>query len=296
MSESHPMSAADKARILAEALPYIRRFSGSVIVIKYGGNAMTEPALKEGFARDVVLLKLVGIHPVIVHGGGPQINEMLEKIGKKGEFVQGMRVTDGETMDIVEMVLGGHVNKEIVSLINLQGGRAVGVTGRDNHFIKAKKLLVDTPEQAGVDIGQVGTVESIDVRLIEGLIERGCIPVVAPIGVGEKGEAFNINADLVAGKLAEELNAEKLLLMTNISGVMDKEGNLLTNLTPSRIGELIADGTLYGGMLPKISSAVEAASNGVKATHIIDGRLPNALLLEIFTDAGIGSMILGERS
>lgn len=195
-----------------------------------------------------------------------------------------------------EMVLGGHVNKEIVSLINLQGGRAVGVTGRDNHFIKAKKLLVDTPEQAGVDIGQVGTVESIDVRLIEGLIERGCIPVVAPIGVGEKGEAFNINADLVAGKLAEELNAEKLLMMTNIAGVMDKEGNLLTNLTPSRISELIADGTLYGGMLPKISSAVEAASNGVKATHIIDGRLPNALLLEIFTDAGIGSMILGERS
>ena len=207
-----------------------------------------------------------------------------------------MRVTDGETMDIVEMVLGGHVNKEIVSLINLHGGRAVGVTGRDNHFIKAKKLLVDTPEQTGVDIGQVGTVESIDVRLIEGLIERGCIPVVAPIGVGEKGEAFNINADLVAGKLAEELNAEKLLMMTNIAGVMDKEGNLLTNLTPSRIGELIADGTLYGGMLPKISSAVEAASNGVKATHIIDGRLPNALLLEIFTDAGIGSMILGERS
>ena len=294
MSESHPISAADKARILAEALPYIRRFSGSVIVIKYGGNAMTEPALKEGFARDVVLLKLVGIHPVIVHGGGPQINEMLEKIGKKGEFVQGMRVTDGETMDIVEMVLGGHVNKEIVSLINLQGGRAVGVTGRDNHFIKAKKLLVDTPERAGVDIGQVGTVESIDVRLIEGLIERGCIPVVAPIGVGAKGEAFNINADLVAGKLAEELNAEKLLMMTNIAGVIDKQGRLLTNLTPMRIEGLIADGTLYGGMLPKISSALEAATNGVKATHIIDGRVPNALLLEIFTDSGIGSMILGQ--
>ena len=295
MSESHPISAADKARILAEALPYIRRFSGSVIVIKYGGNAMTEPALKEGFARDVVLLKLVGIHPVIVHGGGPQINGMLEKIGKKGEFVQGMRVTDDETMSIVEMVLGGLVNKEIVSLLNQSGAKAVGITGRDNHFIKAEKLLIDTPEQTQADIGRVGTVESIDVRLIEGLIERGCIPVVAPIGVGAKGEAFNINADLVAGKLAEELNAEKLLMMTNIAGVMDKEGNLLTNLTPSRIGELIADGTLYGGMLPKISSAVEAASNGVKATHIIDGRLPNALLLEIFTDAGIGSMILGER-
>jgi acetylglutamate kinase len=293
MESENIISAADKARILAEALPYIRRFSGSVAVIKSGGNAMTEPALKEGFARDVVLLKLVGIHPVIVHGGGPQINAMLEKVGKKGEFVQGMRVTDKEAMDIVEMVLGGHVNKEIVSMINTYGGHAVGVSGRDDHFIKAKKLLIDTPEQNGVDIGQVGTVESIDTGLVKGLIERGCIPVVAPVGVGEKGEAFNINADLVAGKLAEELNAEKLLMMTNIAGVMDKTGNLLTKLTPKRIDELIADGTLYGGMLPKIASAVEAAVNGVKATHIIDGRVPNALLLEIFTDAGIGSMILG---
>ena len=240
-----------------------------------------------------MLLKLVGIHPVIVHGGVPQINAMLEKVGKKGEFVQGMRVTDKETMDIVEMVLGGHVNKEIVSMINTYGGHAVGVSGRDDHFIKAKKLLIDTPEQNGVDIGQVGTVESIDTGLVKGLIERGCIPVVAPVGIGEKGEAFNINADLVAGKLAEELNAEKLLMMTNIAGVMDKTGNLLTKLTPKRIDELIADGTLYGGMLPKIASAVEAAVNGMKATHIIDGRLPNALLLEIFTDAGIGSMILG---
>ena len=256
---------------------------------------MTEPALKEGFARDVVLLKLVGIHPVIVHGGEPQINAMLEKVGKKGEFIQGMRVTDKETMDIVEMVLGGHVNKEIVSMINTYGGHAVGVSGRDDHFIKAKKLLIDTPEQNGVDIGQVGTVESIDTGLVKGLIERGCIPVVAPVGVGEKGEAFNINADLVAGKLAEELNAEKLLMMTNIADVMDKTGNLLTKLTPKRIDELIADGTLYGGMLPKIASAVEAAVNGMKATHIIDGRLPNALLLEIFTDAGIGSMILGRE-
>lgn len=224
MESENIISAADKARILAEALPYIRRFSGSVAVIKYGGNAMTEPALKEGFARDVVLLKLVGIHPVIVHGGGPQINAMLEKVGKKGEFVQGMRVTDKEAMDIVEMVLGGHVNKEIVSMINTYGGHAVGVSGRDDHFIKAKKLLIDTPEQNGVDIGQVGTVESIDTGLVKGLIERGCIPVVAPVGVGEKGEAFNINADLVAGKLAEELNAEKLLMMTNIAGVMDKNG------------------------------------------------------------------------
>ena len=255
---------------------------------------MTEPALKEGFARDVVLLKLIGLHPVIVHGGGPQINEMLEKVGKKGEFVQGMRVTDSETMDIVEMVLGGHVNKEIVSMITTFGGRAVGITGRDNHFIKAEKLLIDTPKQKGVDIGQVGTVADIDTRLVEGLVERGCIPVIAPIGVGQNGEAFNINADLVAGKLAEKLQAEKLLMMTNIPGVLDKEGKLLTTLTPSRIDELIEDGTLYGGMLPKIASAVEAAKSGVKATHIIDGRVPNALLLEVLTDDGVGSMILGE--
>lgn len=294
MTQQQSVSPAIKARVLAESLPYIRRFSGSIIVIKYGGNAMTEPALKEGFARDVVLLKLIGLHPVIVHGGGPQINEMLEKVGKKGEFVQGMRVTDSETMDIVEMVLGGHVNKEIVSMITTFGGRAVGITGRDNHFIKAGKLLIDTPEQKGVDIGQVGTVADIDTRLVEGLVERGCIPVIAPIGVGQNGEAFNINADLVAGKLAEKLQAEKLLMMTNIPGVLDKEGKLLTTLTPSRIDELIEDGTLYGGMLPKIASAVEAAKSGVKATHIIDGRVPNALLLEVLTDDGVGSMILGE--
>ena len=294
MTQQQSVSSAIKARVLAESLPYIRRFSGSIIVIKYGGNAMTESALKEGFARDVVLLKLIGLHPVIVHGGGPQINEMLEKVGKKGEFVQGMRVTDSETMDIVEMVLGGHVNKEIVSMITTFGGRAVGITGRDNHFIKAEKLLIDTPEQNGVDIGQVGTVADIDTRLVEGLVERGCIPVIAPIGVGQNGEAFNINADLVAGKLAEKLQAEKLLMMTNIPGVLDKEGKLLTTLTPSRIDELIEDGTLYGGMLPKIASAVEAAKSGVKATHIIDGRVPNALLLEVLTDDGVGSMILGE--
>lgn len=294
MTQQQSVSPAIKARVLAESLPYIRRFSGSIIVIKYGGNAMTEPALKEGFARDVVLLKLIGLHPVIVHGGGPQINEMLEKVGKKGEFVQGMRVTDSETMDIVEMVLGGHVNKEIVSMITTFGGRAVGITGRDNHFIKAEKLLIDTPEQNGVDIGQVGTVADIDTRLVEGLVERGCIPVIAPIGVGQNGEAFNINADLVAGKLAEKLQAEKLLMMTNIPGVLDKEGKLLTALTPSRIDELIEDGTLYGGMLPKIASAVETAKSGVKATHIIDGRVPNALLLEVLTDDGVGSMILGE--
>ena len=287
------IEAGQKAAILAEALPYIRQFSGSTIVIKYGGNAMTDAALKEGFAKDVVLLKLVGIHPVVVHGGGPQINDLLNKVGKEGVFVQGMRVTDSETMDIVEMVLGGHVNKEITSLLNQHGGRAVGITGRDSHFIKAKKMFINTPERNGVDIGQVGQVESIDTGLIRGMVERGYIPVVAPIGVGRQGEAFNINADVVAGKLAEELRAEKLIMMTNISGVLDKEGNLLTNLTPARIDELIADGTLHGGMLPKISSAVDAAINGVKATHIIDGRVPHALLLEIFTNQGVGSMILG---
>lgn len=291
---SQTIEPHQKASILAEALPYIRRFAGCTLVIKYGGNAMTEPHLKEGFAKDIVLLKLVGINPVIVHGGGPQINEMLEKIGKVGEFVQGMRVTDNETMNVVEMVLGGHVNKEIVSLLNVHGGKAIGITGRDNHFIRAKKLTVDTPEQKGVDIGQVGEIDSMDCTLINQLAASGYIPVIAPIGVGEQGEAFNINADLVAGRLAQELHAEKLVLMTNITGVMDKNGNLLTNLTPSKIDSLVADGTLSGGMLPKISSALEAAQNGVKAVHIIDGRVPNVLLLEIFTDSGIGTMILSE--
>ena len=285
-----------KAEILSEALPYIRRFSGCTLVIKYGGNAMTEPHLKEGFAKDIVLLKLVGINPVVVHGGGPQINQMLEKIGKVGEFVQGMRVTDNETMNVVEMVLGGHVNKEIVSLLNVHGGKAVGITGRDNHFIRAKKLIVDTPEQKGVDIGQVGEIEAMDCTLIRQMVDAGYIPVVAPIGVGENGEAFNINADLVAGRLAQELNAEKLVLLTNIKGVLDKQGKLLTNLTLSNVDELIADGTLYGGMLPKIASALEAAKNGVKAVHILDGRVPNVLLLDIFTDKGTGTMIISNAA
>ena len=285
-----------KAEILSEALPYIRRFSGCTLVIKYGGNAMTEPHLKEGFAKDIVLLKLVGINPVVVHGGGPQINQMLEKIGKVGEFVQGMRVTDNETMNVVEMVLGGHVNKEIVSLLNVHGGKAVGITGRDNHFIRAKKLIVDTPEQKGVDIGQVGEIEAMDCTLIRQMVDAGYIPVVAPIGVGKNGEAFNINADLVAGRLAHELNAKKLVLLTNIKGVLDKQGKLLTNLTLSNVDELIADGTLYGGMLPKIASALEAAKNGVKAVHILDGRVPNVLLLEIFTDKGTGTMIISNAA
>ncbi|MBQ9681798.1 MAG: acetylglutamate kinase [Neisseriaceae bacterium] len=288
------ISPAVKTAILSEALPYIRKFAGWTLVIKYGGNAMTDDSLKEGFAKDVALLKLVGINPVVVHGGGPQINGMLEKVGKKGEFVQGMRVTDRETMDIVEMVLGGSVNKEIVSLLNQHGGKAIGLTGRDGHFLRAKKLFINTPERNGVDIGQVGTVDEIDGTIIRNMVERGYIPVIAPIGVGMGGEAFNINADLVAGRLAKELKAQKLLLMTNTPGVLDKDGNLLTNLTPKRIDELVADGTLSGGMLPKIASALDAATHGVKAVHIIDGRVPHALLLEIFTDSGVGSMILGE--
>ncbi|MDO5686697.1 MAG: acetylglutamate kinase [Neisseria sp.] len=290
------ISPAVKTAILAEALPYIRRFAGWTVVIKYGGNAMTEDALKEGFAKDVALLKLVGLNPVVVHGGGPQINQMLERVGKQGEFVQGMRVTDRETMDIVEMVLGGSVNKEIVSLLNQYGGKAIGLTGRDGHFLRAKKLFINTPDKNGVDIGQVGTVDTIDGSLIRSTVERGYIPVIAPIGVGRNGEAFNINADLVAGRLAKELGAQKLIMMTNTPGVLDKGGKLLTNLTPQRIDELVADGTLSGGMLPKIASALDAATHGVKAVHIIDGRVPHALLLEIFTDSGVGSMILGEQA
>lgn len=285
------IDADTKANILAEALPYIRRFSGCTMVIKYGGNAMTEDHLKEQFAKDIVLLKLVGIHPVIVHGGGPQINEMLQKIGKENQFIQGMRVTDGETMNIVEMVLGGCVNKEIASLLNLYGGHAVGITGRDNHFIKAKKLLLDNQ----TDIGQVGEIESIDTQLIELMVQQGYIPVVAPIGVGKNGEAFNINADVVAGKLAECLKAEKLIMLTNTQGVLDENNQLINKLTPADIDRLINTGTLQGGMLPKINSTLQAAFNGVSDIHIIDGRVPHAILLEIFTDQGVGTMILGHN-
>ena len=292
MSTENTNHAQERAEILAEALPYIRKYAGATIVIKYGGNAMTDAALKEGFAKDVVLLKLCGMNPIVVHGGGPQINHMLEKVGKQGEFVQGMRVTDAETMDVVEMVLGGSVNKEIVSMLNQFGGKAVGLTGKDGHFMKAKKLFINTPDKNGVDIGQVGTVDSIDGTLISGLAEKGYIPVIAPIGVGRNGEAFNINADLVAGRLAKELTAERLIMMTNTPGILDKEGKLLTDLTPKLVDELIADGTLSGGMLPKIASALDAATSGVKATIIIDGRVPHALLLELFTNAGAGSMIL----
>ena len=292
MSTENTNHAQERAEILAEALPYIRKYAGATIVIKYGGNAMTDAALKEGFAKDVVLLKLCGMNTIVVHGGGPQINHMLEKVGKQGEFVQGMRVTDAETMEVVEMVLGGSVNKEIVSMLNQFGGKAVGLTGKDGHFMKAKKLFINTPDKNGVDIGQVGTVDSIDGTLISGLADKGYIPVIAPIGVGRNGEAFNINADLVAGRLAKELMAERLIMMTNTPGILDKEGKLLTDLTPKLVDDLIADGTLSGGMLPKIASALDAATSGVKATIIIDGRVPHALLLELFTNAGVGSMIL----
>jgi len=287
------LTPADKAKVIAEALPYIQRFWDKTVVIKYGGNAMTDPVLKAAFARDVVLLKLVGLNPVVVHGGGPQIEDLLKRVGKKGEFIQGMRVTDAETMDVVEMVLGGQVNKEIVNLINQAGGKAVGVTGKDGSFIRAKKLMMASKENPGdvIDIGQVGQITKIDPSLIAFLDSGDFIPVVAPIGVGEQGETYNINADVVAGKLAEVLKAEKLVLLTNTPGVLDQNGNLLTGLTPKRIDELVADGTLSGGMLPKIASALDAANSGVKAVHIIDGRVEHALLLEIMTDQGVGTLI-----
>jgi acetylglutamate kinase len=288
---STPPTASLKAKTLAEAMPYIRRFHGRTIVVKYGGNAMTDPALKKSFAHDVVLLKLVGMNPVVVHGGGPQIEHLLGRLGKKGEFVQGMRVTDEETMDVVEMVLGGQVNKEVVTLINQAGGKAVGLTGQDGAFIRAKKMLLTGKDNDLVDIGQVGEIASIDPGVISALEDGGFIPVVAPIGVGENGESFNINADLVAGKLAEVLKAEKLVVLTNTPGVLDKSGKLLTGLTPKKIDALFADGTISGGMLPKIASALDAAKNGVKSVHIIDGRVEHALLLEILTDEGVGTLI-----
>ena len=285
-------SAAQKAHTLSEALPYIQRFFDKTIVIKYGGNAMTDPALQEGFARDVVLLKLVGMNPVIVHGGGPQINEMLKRVGKQGEFVQGMRVTDEETMDVVEMVLG-KVNKDIVNLINRYGGKAVGLTGQDSAFIRAEKLMLESSTEPGkmLDIGLVGEIRLIDPTIITFLDSGDFIPVIAPIGVGADGETLNINADVVAGKLAEILKAEKLVLLTNTPGVLDKDGKLLTGLTPKQIDALVADGTLSGGMLPKIASALDAARGGVKSVHIIDGRVGHALLLEILTDEGVGTLI-----
>lgn len=292
--DTQKIAPALKVEILAEALPYIRRFFDKTIVIKYGGNAMTDPALKDSFARDVVMLKLVGMNPVVVHGGGPQIENLLNRVGKKGEFIQGMRVTDAETMEVVEMVLSGQVNKEIVNLINQHGGRAVGLTGKDAGFIRAKKLLMqkkDAPPGDVIDVGQVGEITGIDPSLIYYLDQGDFIPVIAPIGVGENGETYNINADVVAGKLAEILQAEKLVLLTNTPGVLDQSGKLLTGLTPQAIDALVEDGTLSGGMLPKIASALDAARSGVRSVHIIDGRVAHCLLLEILTDHGVGTMI-----
>ncbi len=283
----------DKAEILAQALPYIRKYHGKTLVIKYGGNAMTDPALQQDFAEDVVLLKLVGMNPVVVHGGGPQIDNALAKIGKKGTFIQGMRVTDQETMDVVEWVLGGEVQQDIVGLINQAGGKAVGLTGYDGGLIRARKLKLqdkDDPTKEH-DVGQVGEIESIDPSVVKALQDDQFIPVISPIGFGADNQSFNINADVVASKLATVLKAEKLMMLTNTPGVLDKAGKLLTDLTARRIDELFADGTISGGMLPKIAGALDAAKSGVNAVHIIDGRVPHAMLLEILTDQAYGTMI-----
>ena len=293
MTDFNSITPRDKAEILAQALPYIRKFHGTTMVIKYGGNAMTDPALQADFAEDVVLLKLVGINPVVVHGGGPQIETALNRLGKKGEFIQGMRVTDAETMEVVEWVLGGEVQQDIVGLINQAGGKAVGLTGRDGGLIRAQKLkLLDKDDPAKEhDVGQVGDIVAIDPSVVRALQDDAFIPVISPIGFGENNESYNNNADVVAAKLATVLQAEKLLMLTNIRGVLDKAGELLTELTPTRIDELCADGTISGGMIPKISGALDAAKSGVKAVHIIDGRVPHAMLLEILTDQAFGTMI-----
>lgn len=287
------MTPNEKAKILSEALPYIKKFSGKIIVIKYGGNAMIDPNLKQSFAKDVVLLKLVGMKPVIVHGGGPQINAHLDKLGKKGKFIQGMRVTDEETMNVVEMILSEQINKKIVHLINKNGGKAVGLTGQDSDFIYAKKLIVQDPSDPKkiLNLGRVGDIQKINPSLINLLNKDDFIPVIAPIGIGEDNKTFNINADIVAGNLAEVLNAEKLILMTNTKGVLNEHKNLITGLTPKEIDPLITSGTLSGGMLPKINSALHAAKSGVNTVHIIDGRVEHALLLEILTDQGVGTLI-----
>ncbi len=291
-------AATQVAHVLTESLPYIRRFSGKTIVVKYGGNAMESEHLKNGFARDIVLMKLVGFNPVVVHGGGPQISNLLKRIGKESRFVDGMRVTDSETMDVVEMVLGGLVNKEIVNNINRHGGCAVGLTGKDGDLIHARKLTItrkspdlEVPEI--IDIGHVGEVASIDKSIVETLTAGNYIPVIAPIGVGKDGQSYNINADLVAGKVAEVLRAEKLILLTDTTGVLDKGGKLLTGLDARQVEALIEDGTIHGGMLPKIACALDAVLGGVKAAHIIDGRIEHAVLVELFTDAGIGTLIRG---
>jgi len=289
-------SALNIAKVLTQALPYIQRFTGKTVVLKFGGNAMVDPELKESFARDVVLMKLVGFNPIVVHGGGPQIGALLEKLNIHTEFVNGMRVTDSATMDVVEMVLGATVNKDIVSSINRNGGKAIGVTGKDGQLILARKLKVSHQSPAMqapeiIDIGHVGEVEAIDPEVVHMILDSNFIPVIAPIGVGRDGSSYNINADLVAGKLAEVLHAEKLMLLTNVEGLLDQSGNILTGLDPAQVDELIADGTIHGGMLPKIQCALDAVKGGVTSVHIIDGRVPHAVLLEVFTDEGVGTLI-----
>lgn len=289
-------AAGNIANVLTEALPYIQRFTKKTIVVKFGGNAMVDDTLKEEFARDVVLMKLVGMNPVIVHGGGPQIGQLLQKLNIESHFVGGMRVTDTATMDVVEMVLGGMVNKEIVNLLNRNGGKAVGVTGKDGELITAHKMVVEhqSPEMTApeiIDIGHVGEVDTINTQVLDMLINSDFIPVIAPIGVGRDGSSYNINADLVAGKIAEVLNAEKLMLLTNVAGLMNKSGDILTGLSTQQVDELIADGTIHGGMLPKIRCALDAVKGGVVSSHIIDGRVPHAVLLEVFTDEGVGTLI-----
>ena len=289
-------AASQIAAVLTESLPYIKRFTGKTIVIKYGGNAMIEDALKHNFARDIVLMKLVGMNPIVVHGGGPQIGELLERLNIESKFINGMRVTDNATMDVVEMVLGGQVNKEIVSLINRQGGQAIGLSGKDGNLIKASKLAVTQSSAAMasseiIDIGHVGQVDEINVDLLNSLSANHLIPVIAPIGVGSDGATYNINADLVAGELAAVMSAEKLMLLTNVPGLLDKQDQVLTGLTASRVDELIADGTITGGMLPKINCALDAVKGGAKSAHIIDGTVPHSVLLEIFTDRGVGTLI-----
>ena len=287
--------AMHTADVLTEALPYIQRFEGKVMVVKYGGNAMTDPILESSFARDIVMLKTVGIHPVVVHGGGPQVDNLLKELGRSSERIDGMRVTDKATMDVVEMVLGGSVNKSIVNLINKHGGRAIGLTGKDASLIRAKKLPMSKTDEQGnqqqIDLGFVGDVVSINRDVIDLMIASNFIPVIAPLGVDDEGNTYNINADVVAGKVAEFMLAEKLILLTNIKGVLDKEGNVATGLTPAKVDEMIADGTISGGMIPKISYALEAVKNGVKSAVIVDGRVPHATLLEVFTDKGVGTLI-----
>ncbi len=294
-------NALNVAQVLTEALPYIQRFAGKTIVVKYGGNAMIDPQLQDSFARDIVLLKLVGVSPVVVHGGGPQIGKLLDKLNIKSEFVDGMRVTDSATMDVVEMVLGASVNKEIVSSINSHGGKAIGVTGKDGRLIRARKLSLSrnaTDMQAPeiVDIGHVGEVEQIDTEVLDMMRDSHFIPVIAPIGVGRDGSSYNINADLVAGKIAEVLQAEKLMLLTNVEGLLDKQGNILTGLSTAEVDALIEDGTIHGGMLPKIRCALDAVKGGCTSSHIVDGRVPHALLLEVFTDDGVGTLITNQRT